>query len=107
EPFDEYEVKGISSTCQDCSPLSIPASFPPLFSALIPWNNTVQNDKFASDNLYANAFQLAFYNLQVNLGSPEVRDLMIPDNCLSTELMPSQPKLPPLGIQAGLVSKQA
>ncbi|HLI93174.1 MAG TPA: hypothetical protein VKU83_06180, partial [Puia sp.] len=106
EEFDEFEINGIPSTCQDCDPQVFPAVYPPMFSAAIPWNNAAQNDKFASDNLYANAFQMAFYNLKVDLGSPEVRDLMKPDNCLSTASMPFQPKLPPLSIQVGLVSKQ-
>ena len=106
EEFDEFEVKGVASTCQDCDPQVYPAVFPPMFSAAIPWNNAAQNDKFASDNLYANAFQMAFYNLKVDLGSPEVRDLMKPDNCLSTASMPYQPKLPTLTVQAAAAAVQ-
>ena len=105
EGFDEFEIKGITSTCQDCDPDKISSSFPALFSAAVPWNNAAQNDKFASDDLYASAFQMAFYNMTLNLGAPEVRDGMVPDNCLSTELMPYQPKLPPLSIALGVMSK--
>jgi len=98
EEFDEFEIKGIASTCQTCDPDVYPGSYPAMFSARIPWNNGVQNDKYASDNLYAHAFEMAFFNVTLDLGAPEVRDLMTPDNCLSTELMPYQPKLPPLAI---------
>jgi hypothetical protein len=107
EEFDEFEIKGFTTTCQDCDPETIPSSYPAMFGARVPWNNSIQNDKYASDDLYANAFQMAFYNLSMNLGAPEVRDLMIPDNCVSTELMPYQPKLPPLAIELGAVSRTA
>lgn len=98
EEFDEFDIKGIPSTCQTCDPDVYPGSYPAMFSARIPWNNGVQNDKYASDNLYAHAFEMAFFNVKLDLGAPEVRDLMTPDNALSTELMPYEAKLPSLNI---------
>lgn len=94
ESFDEFEIKGITNACTTCDPAVIPAAYPPMFNASIPWNNAVQNDKYASDNLYANAFTLEFFNVKLNLGAPQVRDLLIPDNSVSTALMPYQPRLP-------------
>ena len=106
EQFDEFEIKGIPSTCQDCDPKVFPSIYPPIFKAAIPWNNAVPNDKFASDNLYANSFQMAFYNMKVDLGAPEVRDMMTPDNCLSASSMPYQPKLPTLTVQMAAAAAQ-
>jgi hypothetical protein len=105
EEFDEFEIKGIPSTCQDCDPDKFPTTYPAIFGASIPWNNVMQNDKFASDNVYANTFQLPFFTVTTDLGAPEVRDGMIPDKCVSTELMPYQPKLAPLNIQVGAAAR--
>jgi hypothetical protein len=67
-----------------------------MFGAGIPWNNSAQNDKFASDNLYANAFTLAFFGINADLGAPEVRDALHPVYTLYFDGMPYQPKLPSL-----------
>ncbi len=105
ESFDEFEIKGITNACSTCDPDVFPATYPAMFNAAIPWNNAVQNDKYASDNLYANAFTLEFFNVTLNLGAPQVRDLLVPDNSVSTGLMPYQPKLPPLSAFLAASSK--
>jgi len=107
ESFDEFEIKGTPNGCSSCDPDAFPATFPPMFGAAIPWNNAVQNDKYASDNLYANAFTLEFFNVTLNLGAPQVRDLLVPDNSVSTTLMPYQPKLTTLTQSLSIVSKQS
>jgi len=95
EEFDEFEMKGYTSGCTHCDADTV-AVFPAMFGAAIPWNNSAQNDKFASDNLYANAFTLAFYGITADLGAPEVRDALHPVYTLYTDGMPYQPKLPSL-----------
>ncbi|HVU54782.1 MAG TPA: hypothetical protein VHD83_06990 [Puia sp.] len=100
ERFDEFDIKGYSSGCQFCV-IGWQAVYPPLFSAVIPWDNNSQNDKFASDNLYANAFLLAVSGMRLDLGAPEVRDLMRPEYTVYTDGMPYDQRIPalsPLGI---------
>jgi hypothetical protein len=94
EEFDEFEMKGYTSGCTLCGS-NVPV-YPALFGAVIPWNNSAQNDKFASDNLYANAFTLPFYGITADLGAPEVRDALHPVYTVYTDGMPYQPKLPAL-----------
>jgi hypothetical protein len=99
EQFDEFDMKGYTSTCKYCDPNSFPGAYPPLFSAVIPWDNNIQNDKYASDNLYANAFLLAVNGILVDLGAANVRDAMHPVYTLFTDGIPYQPKLPLFSIQ--------
>ena len=68
EKFDEYEVKGFKAPDG--------TAYPPLFNAQIDWNNSQQNDQFASDNLYAPALTLAFKGVQTNLSVPELREMI-------------------------------
>jgi len=68
EKFDEYEVKGFKAPDG--------TAYPPLFSAQIDWNNSQQNDQFASDNLYAPALTLAFKGVQTNLSVSELREMI-------------------------------
>jgi hypothetical protein len=107
ESFDELEIKGVTNTCSACDPDVFPRTYPAMFNAAIPWNNAVQNDKYASDNLYANAFTLEFFNVTLNLGAPQVRDLLIPDNSVSTALMPYQPKLATIMTALSATSKES
>jgi hypothetical protein len=107
EEFDEFEIKGYTSGCTICGADAV-ALFPPMFAAGIPWNNNAQNDKFASDNLYANAFTLAFYGITADLGAPEVRDALHPVYTLYTDGIPYQPKLPALfTLEKSAISKVA
>jgi hypothetical protein len=117
EEFDEFEMNGYNSTCTLCNPAAqgpvqtamqqesgaptaAPSTpkYPAMFSAVIPWNNNAQNDKYASDNLYANTFLMAVAGITVDLGAANVRDLMRPVYSLSTAGIPYQPKLPALPI---------
>jgi hypothetical protein len=107
ESFDEFEIKGTTNVCSTCDPNTIPKNYPPMFNAAIPWNNSVQNDKYASDNLYANAFEMEFFNVAMDLGASQVRDLLIPDNCVSNSMMPYQPRLAPFLQSLGAVSKES
>jgi len=69
EGFDQFETSGFSAP--DGS-----TSYPSLFQAGIDWNSSQQNDKFADDNLYGNAFTLAFKSVQTNLAVPELREMI-------------------------------
>jgi hypothetical protein len=115
EEFDEFEIKGYTSTCTYCSPGADPSAiqpattdasaapatpmYPPMFGAVVPWNNNIQNDQYASNNLYANAFVLSVYGITVDLGAAQVRNLMHPVYTLLTDGIPYEPKLPPLSLQ--------
>ena len=105
EEFDEFDIKGYTNTCSLCDTSINPSHYPPLFTAVIPWDNNAQNDKFASDNLYANAFLLILNGMNVDLGAPETRNLMHPLYTLSTDGIPYQPKLPSLIAALSATSK--
>jgi hypothetical protein len=96
EEFDEFDIKGYDNACSSCDAAIDPSHYPPLFSAVVPWNDNAQNDKFASDNLYANAFLLTLAGMNVDLGAPETRNFMHPVYTLSTDGIPYQLKLPTL-----------
>ncbi len=66
EPFDQYEVKGFNAPDG--------TYYPSLFQARIEWNSSQQDDKFADDNLYANAFTLAFKLVNTNFAVPDLRE---------------------------------
>ncbi|MDP4254808.1 MAG: hypothetical protein Q8938_12435 [Bacteroidota bacterium] len=66
ELFDQYEVKGFHAPDG--------TAYPSLFNARIEWDHNQANDQFADDNLYANAFTLAFKQVATNFGAPELRE---------------------------------
>lgn len=66
EHFDDYETKGF--TAPDGK-----ISYPPLLDLDIPWDDSKENDKWASDNIYANAFLLNFKQVSTSFGSDWVR----------------------------------
>ncbi len=66
ELFDQYEVKGFNAPDG--------TAYPSLFNARIEWDHNQSNDQFADDNLYANAFTLAFKQVATNLAVPELRE---------------------------------
>ena len=65
ESFDQYETKGFNSPDG--------TAYPSLFNAVIAWDHSKSNDGFADDNLYANAFTLAFKNVDIDFGNASVR----------------------------------
>jgi hypothetical protein len=115
EEFDEFEIKGFTSTCTYCSPGADPASvapvtddasatpatpvYPAMFGAVVPWDNNAQNDQYASNNLYANAFLITVSGMSVDLGAAQVRNLMHPVYTISTDGIPYEPKLPVITVQ--------
>jgi hypothetical protein len=107
EEFDEFEINGYQSGCLYCAAAHLATSYPPLFNPLIPWDNNRQNDKYASDNLYTDQLLVAVNGIHVDLGAPDVRNLMHPVYTLSTADMQYQAKLPDLiaGLSASLTAK--
>jgi hypothetical protein len=105
EEFDEFDIKGYTNVCTLCDTVVNPLHYPPLFTAVIPWDNNAQNDKFASDNLYANAFLLTLNGMNVDLGAPETRNLLHPVYTLSTDGIPYQPKLATIAVALSATSK--
>jgi len=65
EPFDEAEVIGFTSSSGQ--------AHPSLLQVQIGWDNAKQNDAFAKDKMYANAFVLTISGARISMGAPEVR----------------------------------
>jgi len=70
EHFDEFETKGFQSPNGTL--------YPPLLNLDIPWDNNQQNDRFASDNIYGNAFTLNFKQVSTDFGVNWIRDYRKP-----------------------------
>jgi hypothetical protein len=66
EHFDDFETKGFTAPNG--------TAYPALLNIDIAWDNNKQNDRFAADNIYANAFTMAFKQVQTNFGYNWVRE---------------------------------
>ena len=65
ESFDDLEARGFQSPDG--------TTYPPIFQVNIPWDRNKQNDGFADNKLYGNAFVLAFYGVNTDFGAREIR----------------------------------
>jgi hypothetical protein len=67
EHFDDFETKGFTAPNGQ-------NTYPALLNVNIPWDNSKQNDQFASDNIYANSISLAFKLVHTDYGSNWFRE---------------------------------
>jgi hypothetical protein len=70
EHFDEFETKGFQAPDGTL--------YPALINLDIPWDNNKQNDKFANDNIYANAFMMNLKLVTTDFGVNWIRDYRKP-----------------------------
>ena len=70
EHFDEFETSGFTAP-------NGKNVYPPLLNTGIAWDNQQQNDRFAEENLYSNAFSLAFKNVKTAFGVNWIREAII------------------------------
>ncbi|MBA2249744.1 MAG: hypothetical protein H0W12_06085, partial [Chitinophagaceae bacterium] len=70
EHFDEYETGGFTAP-------NGKSFYPPLLNINIAWDNKQQNDRFADENIYTNAFSLAFKNVTTDFGVNQLREKVI------------------------------
>jgi hypothetical protein len=71
EHFDEFETKGFTAPNGQ-------NYYPPLINVDIPWDNNEQNDKFANDNIYTNAFMVNLKQVTTDFGVNWIRDYRKP-----------------------------
>lgn len=71
EHFDEFETKGFTAPNGQ-------NYYPPLINVDIPWDNNQQNDKFANDNIYTNAFMVNLKLVTTDFGVNWIRDYRKP-----------------------------
>ncbi len=88
EHFDEYETKGYYAP-------NGKTYYAPLLNVTIPWDNNQQNDRFASDNIYANAFTVNFKQVTTEFGENWVRDFRKPVSSIDLSKLYSDKPLSP------------
>src|SRR5665647_2777687 len=71
EHFDEFETKGFTAPNGQ-------NYYPPLINVDIQWDNNQQNDKFANDNIYTNAFMVNLKQVSTDFGVNWIRDYRKP-----------------------------
>ncbi|MBN9383957.1 MAG: hypothetical protein J0H74_24605 [Chitinophagaceae bacterium] len=71
ESFDKIEARGFQSPDG--------TTFPAMFQVNVPWDRNRQNDAFADNNLYGNAFVMAFFRVTCDFGAREIRGNSLDD----------------------------
>jgi hypothetical protein len=71
EHFDEFETKGYTAP-------NGKTNYPPLLNFGIAWDDSKQNDRFASDNIYGNAFLFNLKLVNTEFGVNWIRDYRKP-----------------------------
>ena len=85
EHFDNFETMGFTAP-------NGKNNYPPLVNINIAWDNNQQNDRFASDNIYANSFSLAFKLVKTDYGVNWVREFPgRPVNSITNKLYSDKP----------------
>lgn len=88
EHFDEFETKGFVSP-------NGKNWYAPLLDVNIAWDNNQQNDRFANDNIYANAFMFNFKQVTTEFGMNWLRDYRKPVNTIDLNKLYSDKPLSP------------
>jgi hypothetical protein len=90
EHFDDFETKGFTAPNGQ-------NSYPPLLNVNIPWDNSKQNDRFASDNIYGNTIFLHTKFVHLDFGINWLRDYLTgqPLNAIDISKLSSDKPLSP------------
>ena len=86
EHFDEFETKGFTAP-------NGKNNYPPLLNINIAWDDNRQNDRFANENIYANAFMFNFNLVTTDFGVNWLRDFRKPVKTIDISKLSSDKQL--------------